>query len=85
MWLKVDHTQHPDAGTRDLKEIEEEIFNSCIDNGVLVARGSWFQTEKEKPLSGLYFRTTFAAASPEGMSEAISRFGQAVRKSYGRQ
>jgi len=84
MWLKVDHTRHPDAGKRTLHEIEEEIFNSCIENGVLVARGSWFQTEKEKPLSGLYFRTTFAAASAEGMDQAISRFGQAVKSSFKR-
>lgn len=82
MWLKVDHTQHPDADKRSLHEIEEEIFNSCIENGVLVARGSWFQTEKEKSLSGLYFRTTFASASAEGMDQAISRFAQAVNDSF---
>lgn len=82
MWLKVDHKQHPDFEKRTIFEIEEEIFNSCIENGVLVARGSWFQTEKEKPLSGLYFRTTYAAASAEGMDQAISRFGQAVRDSF---
>lgn len=84
MWLTVDHTQHPGAGKRTLYEIEEEIFNSCIENGVLVARGSWFQTEKEKPLSGLYFRTTYAAASAEGMDKAISRFGKAVKDSFKR-
>jgi aromatic amino acid aminotransferase I len=84
MWLTVDHTQHPEAGKRDIKDIEEEIFNSCIDSGVLVARGSWFLTEKDRPLPGLYFRTTFASASAENMSEAISRFGRAVRDSFGR-
>lgn len=84
MWLKVDHTQHPGAGRRGLKDIEEEIFNSCIDNGVLVARGSWFLTEKDKALPGLFFRTTFASASAEGMNEAISRFGRAVRDSFGK-
>lgn len=82
MWLTVDHTKHPDAGTRGILDIEEEIFNSCIDNGVLVARGSWFLTEKDKALPGLYFRTTFASATGESMNEAISRFGQAVSKSF---
>lgn len=82
MWLEVDYSQHPSAGSRDLIDIEEEIFNSCIENGVLVARGSWFLTEKEKPLPGLYFRTTYASASAENMSEAIKRFGEAVRKSF---
>ncbi|KAI6785848.1 Aromatic amino acid aminotransferase-like protein [Emericellopsis cladophorae] len=73
---------HPDAGKRDLKAIEEEIFDSCIQNGVLIARGSWFQAEKEKPLSGLHFRATYASASAESMSEATSRFAAAVRKSF---
>ncbi|KAM4059411.1 aminotransferase class I and II domain-containing protein [Hirsutella rhossiliensis] len=82
MWLKVDYAQHPHATHRSLEEIEEEIFTSCIDSGVLVARGSWFLTEKDKPLPGLYFRTTFAAASPEAMNEAIKRFGKAVRDSF---
>jgi aromatic amino acid aminotransferase I len=84
LWLKVDTSEHPQAGTRSLKEIEGEIFNSCINSGVLVARGSWFQTEKDTPLPGLFFRATFASASPENMSEAIRRFGQAVKESFGR-
>lgn len=65
-------------------EIEQEIFDSCIDGGVLVARGSWFLAEKEKPLPDLFFRATFAAASPENMNEAIARFGEAVRDSFGK-
>ncbi|CAI6099932.1 unnamed protein product [Clonostachys chloroleuca] len=83
MWLTVDHTQHPSGDATDLIKIEEDIFNSCIENGVLVARGSWFLTEKDKALKGLYFRVTFASASGEQMSEAISRFGEAVKKSFG--
>ncbi|GJN72922.1 hypothetical protein PLIIFM63780_006988 [Purpureocillium lilacinum] len=84
MWLKVDYSQHPQAGTRSLEEVEEEIFNSCIDSGVLVARGSWFLAEKDKPLPGLYFRTTYAMATPDAMNEAIKRFGKAVRDSFGK-
>ncbi|KYK56000.1 L-kynurenine/alpha-aminoadipate aminotransferase [Drechmeria coniospora] len=83
MWLKVDASQHPEAGRRSLEEIEEEIFSSCIDGGVLVARGSWFLAEKDKALPGLYFRTTYAMATPEAMNEAIKRFGDALRKSFG--
>lgn len=82
MWLKIDHTKHPNAGSRTIEDIEAEIFDSCIDNGVLVARGSWFLTEKDKPLPGLHFRTTFASATNEQMSTAIQRFGEAVRKSF---
>lgn len=84
MWLKVDYEKHPEAGSRSLAEVEEEIFDSCIEKGVLVARGSWFLTEKDKPLPGLFFRATYASASPGNMSEAIKRFGQAVSDSFGR-
>ncbi|KAK9444421.1 Pyridoxal phosphate-dependent transferase, major domain protein [Metarhizium brunneum] len=83
LWLHVDYAKHPQTATKSLNDVEEEIFNSCIDGGVLVARGSWFLAEKEKPMPGLFFRATYAAASPENMNEAIRRFGQAVRHSFG--
>ncbi|PHH78284.1 hypothetical protein CDD82_3140 [Ophiocordyceps australis] len=84
MWLKVDYTQHPRAKQQSLEAIEEEIFNACVAGGVLVARGSWFLTDKEKGSSGLFFRVGFAAASASAMNEAIKRVGQAVRASFGR-
>lgn len=81
-WLRVNYDLHPDAGKRSIPEIEEEIFNLCIDKGVLVARGSWFAAEHDKPPKDLFFRATFAAAAPEPMREAIRRFGEAVKTSY---
>ncbi|TPX08929.1 uncharacterized protein E0L32_009633 [Thyridium curvatum] len=81
-WLKVDHTQHPDAGSKSIVEIEEDIFDRCIDKGVLVARGSWFVAEHGRPPTNLFFRATYAAAQPDKMTEAIRRFGKAVRESF---
>ncbi|KAI1090739.1 PLP-dependent transferase [Rostrohypoxylon terebratum] len=83
LWLKVDHTKHPDAATKSILEIEESIFDSCIEKGVLAIRGSWFRAEHDVPPSGLFFRTTFAAASEDDMARAIERFGLAVRESFG--
>ncbi|KAK8087817.1 aromatic aminotransferase Aro8 [Apiospora hydei] len=83
LWLKVDHTRHPHASDKSLLELEEEIFDSCIERGVLACRGSWFRAEHDRPLSGLFFRTTYAAASEEQMAVAIERFGDAVRGSFG--
>ncbi|KAG6005787.1 hypothetical protein E4U21_007620 [Claviceps maximensis] len=83
LWLKVDYSKHPQSGVKTLEEVEQEIFDSCIDGGVLVARGSWFLAEKEKCMPGLFFRATYAAASAENMNEAIRRFGQAIRASFG--
>lgn len=80
--MKIDAAEHPSIGERSLLEIEEEIFESCIEKGVLVARGSWFKTESDKPLKDLFFRATFASASAENMDEAIRRFGEAVRESF---
>ena len=79
----MDHTQHPgiQAGKRIL-EVEEEIFDACIAKGVLVARGSWFRAEQDTEPSELFFRTTFAAATYENMTEAIRRLGEAFRESF---
>ena len=81
-WLRVDHTRHPDADTRSILEIEEDIFDRCIGHGVLVGRGSWFRAEQDKPPTGLYFRATYASATPDQVTEAVRRFGQAVRESF---
>ncbi|ETS87048.1 hypothetical protein PFICI_00876 [Pestalotiopsis fici W106-1] len=82
MWLQVDHEQHPGVKTKSLLEIEEEIFDACIDQGVLTCRGSWFRAEHDKPPTSLFFRTTFASASEEQMDVAIERFGAAVKESF---
>ncbi|KAK4199094.1 putative aromatic amino acid aminotransferase [Triangularia verruculosa] len=81
-WLHLNHHLHPDFQTKSILEIEEEIFNSCISKGVLIARGSWFRAEQDLPPTGLYFRATYAAATPENMTEAIKRLGVAVRESF---
>ncbi|KAJ8105262.1 hypothetical protein ONZ43_g7495 [Nemania bipapillata] len=83
LWLSVDHTRHPHAGQKTILELEEEIFESCIERGVLACRGSWFRAERDVEPTGLFFRTTFAASSQADMDVAIQRFGQAIRASFG--
>ncbi|KAI0102949.1 aromatic amino acid aminotransferase-like protein [Nemania sp. FL0031] len=83
LWLHVDHTGHPHAGQKTILELEEEIFNSCLEGGVLACRGSWFRAERDAELTGLFFRTTFAASSQADMDVAIQRFGKAIRASFG--
>ncbi|KAL2757637.1 hypothetical protein ACRALDRAFT_1054848 [Sodiomyces alcalophilus JCM 7366] len=82
LWLKVDPSKHPGHPHRSVLEIEEEIFDHAISNGVLCARGSWFRTEPGTPARDMFFRTTFASASEEAMEMAIQRLGAAIRKSY---
>jgi len=119
-WLRVDGSKHPlwrekgvqlrtDASRRKLLEqIEERGFLKGTVLNVLVARGSWFRTEKswakpeeippqETVANGqanghdeedavdttVYFRMTFAAAPMDKITEAVKRFGQALREEFG--
>lgn len=77
-WIKIDWAKHP-AGKTDLLEIEEEIFQAAVATGTLTSKGSWFRAEDKTPGSSLHVRTTFAAADPEQVQEAIKRLGMAVR------
>jgi aromatic amino acid aminotransferase I len=82
--MQIDWHKHPHAKAKDIVEIEEEIFLAAVDQGVLVSRGSWFTAERANfHPTDMFFRATFAAASEEKMTEAIERFGGAVRKSFG--
>ncbi|KUJ23980.1 PLP-dependent transferase [Mollisia scopiformis] len=84
LWLKVDHTKHPAVSTKPLLDIEEEIYLAAVEEGVLVAKGSWFIAQRGGFVSQeLFFRATFAAESEEKMAFAIERFGVAVRKNFG--
>ncbi|PCD38726.1 hypothetical protein AU210_007190 [Fusarium oxysporum f. sp. radicis-cucumerinum] len=81
-WLRVDWQKYPGAGLKPILDIEEEIWHDAIAEGTLMARGSWFNATKEKPINEIFFRTTFAAAPLDKVEEAIRRFGDAVRKSF---
>lgn len=83
LWLKVEWKKHPHAATKSLADIEEEIFLASVEEGVLVSKGSWFTAERENFVpTDMFFRATFAAAAADNMTEAIERFGQAVRNSF---
>ncbi|KAF2084019.1 PLP-dependent transferase [Saccharata proteae CBS 121410] len=85
-WLKVDWQQHPEAGKKSLAELEEDIFLKSVDHGALVMRGSWFYANAEEGgHESMFFRATYAAAPSGRIEEAIRRFGEAVRESFGRE
>jgi aromatic amino acid aminotransferase I / 2-aminoadipate transaminase len=54
-----------------------------IEAGALVMRGSWFYADKNAPHDTMFFRATYAAVPAEKLQEAIRRFGDAVRVSFG--
>lgn len=46
-------------------------------------RGSWFLAEKNIAHDTMFMRATYAAAPSDKINEAIRRFGEAVRESFG--
>ena len=81
-WIKVDWKRHPSAKEKSLREVEEEIFQTCITNSVLISKGTWFRASGDMGTE-MFFRTTFAAASPEKITEGMKRVGEALRASFG--
>jgi aromatic amino acid aminotransferase I len=86
-WINVDVTKHPrsSGGSLDhatLLEIEDAVFLAAVEQGVLVAKGSWFRAQRATDTE-LFFRTTFAAAPAEQIVDAIRRFGAAIRAEFG--
>ncbi|KAF1811359.1 PLP-dependent transferase [Eremomyces bilateralis CBS 781.70] len=82
-WMKMDWRKHPQAGTQSLLELEDEIYNTSIEEGSLVMKGSWFYADPSAKHDTLFFRATYAAAPSDKIQEAIRRFGVAVKKSFG--
>ena len=66
---------------KGMLQIEEEIFQAGIERGVLCSKGSWFRAEADGGKK-MFFRTTFAAAAPEQIREAIRRFGEGLREVF---
>ncbi|KAJ5513611.1 Pyridoxal phosphate-dependent transferase major region subdomain 2 [Penicillium fimorum] len=83
-WMEIDWHKHPGvAAGKTRTAIEEEIFLSAVNGGVLLSRGSWFKPDHDTVEQKMFFRATFAAASSEKIDEAISRFAEALRVQFG--
>ncbi|KAL2008574.1 hypothetical protein VTN00DRAFT_6768 [Thermoascus crustaceus] len=82
-WIQVDWKKHPKAIAGESHDaIEEAIFNAATERNVLVSRGSWFKADSTVDEDGMFFRATFAAAPADKITEAIKRFGEALRAEF---
>ncbi|KAI4133056.1 MAG: hypothetical protein LQ341_006205 [Variospora aurantia] len=82
-WIKVDWKRHPWVREgKTILEIEDKIWRTGVEKGVLSAKGSWSRAEAD-PGEDMFFRTTFAAAGAKDVTEAIRRFGEALRVEFG--
>jgi aromatic amino acid aminotransferase I len=77
--MKINWQKHSEAKTKGIGEIESTLFDACIEQRVLLTPGSWFCAERNAHHEDMFFRATFAAAPADQMSEAIKRFGIAIR------
>ncbi|KAI9376057.1 pyridoxal phosphate-dependent transferase [Aspergillus egyptiacus] len=81
-WIEIDWKKHPEVASGKTRDsIEETLFHASVDNGVLVSRGSWFKAAGRSE-DKMFFRATFASASEENITEAIKRFGDALRVEF---
>lgn len=86
LWIQLDWTRHASIrlrGSSDcanpevMLEVEEKVHQACIQHGVQVSKGSWFQPGLPSS-SKLFFRITFAAALESDLERAIERFSRAL-------
>ncbi|KAJ5624258.1 Pyridoxal phosphate-dependent transferase major region subdomain 2 [Penicillium lagena] len=85
-WVSINWREHPDATHLSPKEIEKQIWDAAIDNKTLITPGSWFLPDQGRHgMNKVFFRMTFAACSPETMTEGIRNLGVAIRKVFGKE
>ncbi|OLL22737.1 Aromatic amino acid aminotransferase [Neolecta irregularis DAH-3] len=80
IWIKIDHTRHPDFHILGVKGVEDSIFNRALEEKVLVIPGSWFAIN---PLRDVFLRANFASIDLIKGEEAVQRLARAVEKELG--
>ncbi|KAK5989568.1 Aminotransferase swnA [Cladobotryum mycophilum] len=84
LWITVSLETHPDCAekrTEKCQAIEDRIHERAEINGVLVARGSWFNVEN--CVNKVFFRMTFVAtASQDDLEQGVEKFSKAVRDEF---
>jgi aromatic amino acid aminotransferase I len=82
-WMEIDYTKHPSYPEKSMDDIEDELFLKNVDHGTLLMKGSFFYAEEDVEKDKMFFRATYAAAPFDKIQEAIKRFGDAVRDTFG--
>lgn len=85
LWITVDLKRHPGCAEKRTEQqcltIEDRISERAENNGVLVARGSWFNVDSFT--DRVFFRMTFVAtASQDYLEEGVKQFGRALKDEF---
>lgn len=82
LWIQIDTSTLSEPQSAESRpsclDIEDRIYKKAHDNGVLVSKGSWFNSDVEAT-DEVHFRLTFAAAPAKELGDAVQRFAVAVR------
>ena len=82
LWVTVRLLGGMGDGGKKGREVEERIAERAEGNGVLVARGSWFDVEGWT--DRVFFRMTFVASASTGeLERGVELFARAVRDEFG--
>ena len=87
LWLRLKVESHPQYADKTLPELEEQIFTSMIDEGVITAPSSFFKVPgkewtKEEEAQRMFLRLSFTKETFEVMEEGVRRMGKALRKEW---
>ncbi|KAM5484696.1 putative secondary metabolism biosynthetic enzyme [Microsporum audouinii] len=84
LWITIDLERHPDyteMWTVQCLGVEDRIYERAESNGVIVARGSWFNVEKH--VDKVFFRMTFVStASQDDLEQGVKQLSKAVRDEF---
>lgn len=89
LWVRLDLARHPDvlaegshaALRQSSLDIEDRIYTSAREGGVVVSKGSWFESVETRSLV-ISYRLTFAAAPVDVLRPAVERFSIALRDEF---
>lgn len=96
--VNIDASAHPEFATKfesDPLKVEQHIYETVVENGVLVVPGIWFITDGEttpaQPKESkensnpniIFFRGTYAAVSPEKLETGLKRLADVLKQEFG--
>ena len=89
LWVKLRISSHPQYDSLSPDEISQQVFDSFIQENVLVAPGHFFESPRVQPMSReekankTFMRLSYALPPLDEIEEGVKRMGRALRKEWG--
>jgi aromatic amino acid aminotransferase I len=62
--------------------IQEAIFAAAVKHKVFLTPGTCFWSDASSKEDQMFFRATYASASRDDLTEAVRRFGEAIKSQF---